>query len=281
MNRLHILHVEDDQTDAMITQQILQGSSPTQHYNITQVESLKGALRLLANVHFDAVLLDLHLTDVSGVQNVDAIRCERPEVPVIVLSSYDSDMLALRVIDTGAQEYLVKGHSNGRVIRHAIQSSIRRKAIENQAFRLANYDDVTGLMNQRAFALCAERLLARDNAKANRLMLFEVGEYAKLTQSVSRIKLQKVIKEIAQCCKEMACDRDLLARFDGAQFAFLLDETRPAESLSKELVQKMRAILRAEMPEHITPSVRSALVSPLDNKGGFGALCQRALTQLM
>lgn len=130
LSHIRLLHVEDDPTDAMITQTILESSSTRGYFLVTQVPSLKEALHELAQSTFDAVLLDLHLSDVSGVDNVDAIYRESPHVPVIVLSSYDSDELAMASIDRGAQEYLVKGHSSGRVIHHAIHGAIRRKVRE-------------------------------------------------------------------------------------------------------------------------------------------------------
>lgn len=148
---IKILHVEDDETDALITQSYLNEYSQGSSFDITQVDSLKNALKELSTTEYDAVLLDLHLNDVSGMDNILAIKEQCPDLPIVVLSGVDHDATALGAIDFGAQEYLIKGHSSGKVIQLAIHSSIKRKFVERRLFKQANYDELTGLANRRLF----------------------------------------------------------------------------------------------------------------------------------
>lgn len=56
----------------------------------------------------DVVLLDLSLHGVSGLEILDKIRLEYPNIAVLVLSVHPEDQYALRVLKGGASGYLTK-----------------------------------------------------------------------------------------------------------------------------------------------------------------------------
>ncbi len=63
---------------------------------------------LLADLHPHLVLLDLRMPDDDGLRVLEAIRCDQPELPVIMLttSAHESDLV--RCLRAGAQGYLLK-----------------------------------------------------------------------------------------------------------------------------------------------------------------------------
>jgi two-component system copper resistance phosphate regulon response regulator CusR len=58
--------------------------------------------------HFDLVLLDLVLPGVSGLEALEQIQRERPDLAVIVVSARDDVRTKLRAFELGARDYLVK-----------------------------------------------------------------------------------------------------------------------------------------------------------------------------
>src|SRR5260221_9354573 len=74
-----------------------------------------------------------------------------PAVPIIVLTGVDDEQLALQVVRQGAQDYLVKGHVEGkmlpRVIRYAIERKRAAEALRQseEFFRLIS-ENVTDLI---------------------------------------------------------------------------------------------------------------------------------------
>jgi len=65
----------------------------------------------------DVVLMDLQMPDMNGLLAIEAIRSEDPNARIVVLTTYDGDVLALRALKAGAAGYLLK-------------SSLRRELVE-------------------------------------------------------------------------------------------------------------------------------------------------------
>jgi two-component system NarL family response regulator len=69
----------------------------------------------------DVVLMDLRMPGMSGVEAIAVIRSERPEIAVIVLTTYQGDEDIRRALAAGAQSYLLKGMSHLKLLE-AIRS---------------------------------------------------------------------------------------------------------------------------------------------------------------
>jgi len=71
----------------------------------------------LARKHLpDVILMDLRMPEMSGVEAIEAIRAERTDSAVIVLTTYQGDEDIRRAIAAGAQAYLVKGMSHLKLL---------------------------------------------------------------------------------------------------------------------------------------------------------------------
>jgi DNA-binding NarL/FixJ family response regulator len=57
----------------------------------------------------DVTLMDLQMPEMNGIDAIRAIRGEFPSARIIVLTTYEGDVLALRAIRAGAAGYLLKG----------------------------------------------------------------------------------------------------------------------------------------------------------------------------
>jgi DNA-binding NarL/FixJ family response regulator len=66
------------------------------------------AVALTAALHPDVVLMDLRMTEMDGVAAIVQIRKQQPMLPILVLTTYDSDVDILRAIEAGATGYLLK-----------------------------------------------------------------------------------------------------------------------------------------------------------------------------
>lgn len=64
----------------------------------------------------DVILMDLRMPGMSGVEAIAAIRAERPESAVIVLTTYHGDEDIRRALAAGAQSYLLKGMSHLKLL---------------------------------------------------------------------------------------------------------------------------------------------------------------------
>ena len=88
---------------------------------------LQSGLKRLETGGVDVVLLDLALSEGKGLESFNQAREVAGRVPIIVLSSLDDENLALKAVQEGAQDYIVKVELNEyllvRAIRYAIDES--------------------------------------------------------------------------------------------------------------------------------------------------------------
>ena len=106
--RVEVLLVEDNPGDARLVE-ILLGEVSASSFEVTAVETLEGAMDCLDDRGFDVVLLDLSLPDSKGLGTVERVRERTSAIPIVVLSGRDDEETALRSLESGAEDYLVKG----------------------------------------------------------------------------------------------------------------------------------------------------------------------------
>lgn len=129
---LHILLVEDNPDDARLSREWLQDADPG-GFEVRDAATLAEALRSLAEQPFDLVVLDLILPDSQGLTGLRQVRRVAPELPVVVLTNGDSEILRAQAIAAGAQDYLVKGHFKPEYwLAHALRYAVERYRLQQQ-----------------------------------------------------------------------------------------------------------------------------------------------------
>lgn len=81
-----------------------------------EADSAQAALRLLRTSSPALALVDLSLTDGSGLDLIQDIKREAPGVAVLVLSMHDESLYAERALRAGASGYIMKREMDGEVI---------------------------------------------------------------------------------------------------------------------------------------------------------------------
>ena len=103
-------------------------------FELVQVELLSAGIERCAEGRFDVILLDLALPDSQGLETFFTMHAHAGDVPIVVLSGYDDEATAVKAVQAGRQDYLVKGQVDDnllvRSIRYAIERSRRHRAEE-------------------------------------------------------------------------------------------------------------------------------------------------------
>lgn len=126
VEKLRILIIEDNYGDFFLFQELLSSNGIAEDFIVNAVTLTEG-INQLQNNPFDIVFLDLSLPDSFGESTFQTLSKAAPEIPVIVLTGMADAQLALRTVQLGAQDYLVKGDLDERVIQKSIIYSIERK----------------------------------------------------------------------------------------------------------------------------------------------------------
>ena len=92
-------------------------------------DNLTLGLEHLQKVSIDVVLLDLSLPDTRGVDTFTSLHAKATDLPVIVLTGLDDEVIAVQAIKEGAQDYLVKGQIDSILLEHSISYAIERHRI--------------------------------------------------------------------------------------------------------------------------------------------------------
>src|SRR4051794_4817320 len=100
---------------------------------VVRFSRVDDALRHLAHVTVDCVLLGLPARPAEAQQTLQRMLDVAPRVPVVVLMPEEDEALGLKLIRTGAQDYVVKGaHGDGRLAR-AVRHAIERRRTGDRA----------------------------------------------------------------------------------------------------------------------------------------------------
>lgn len=124
---IHVLLIEDNAGDARLVKEELRLAAPRAAIKLEWVDHLEQGLKWITANHIDAVLLDLSLPDSAGLETLQKVLSHAPHLPVIVMTGQAHEEVAIRAVQAGAQDYLIKGEVDGRLLARSIQYSIDRK----------------------------------------------------------------------------------------------------------------------------------------------------------
>jgi Flp pilus assembly CpaE family ATPase len=126
-----VLVIEDNPADAVLVSHMLE-TLPGHQFEIVCAGNLKDGLQYLTDGRFDLALLDLRLPDSEGMDTFLAVHRQMPTVPIVVLTGIYDEALAVRAVESGAQDYLVKGQVTGEDLVRSIRYSMVRASVQEK-----------------------------------------------------------------------------------------------------------------------------------------------------
>ena len=125
----NVLLVEDNPGDARLIQEML-ADGDGDSFRLWRADRLSAGLDMLSSGDIGVVLLDLSLPDSLGIETFCTMFAHAPQVPIIVLTGTDDEVMALHAVKTGAQDYLIKGEVNSNLLLRAMRYAMERKEVE-------------------------------------------------------------------------------------------------------------------------------------------------------
>ena len=129
---MQVLLIEDNPGDARLVREMLSQAGKSIPVELTWVDRLDKGLQYLGTGHVDAILLDLSLPDSTRPDTLRRVLQAAPSIPVIVMTGMADERVSTEAVRAGAQDYLIKGDMDGRLLTRAIHYAIERKRGENR-----------------------------------------------------------------------------------------------------------------------------------------------------
>jgi len=126
--RERLLVIDDDPGLSEVIELLLEREG----YAVHRTGTVKRGVELAGTGEFELVVTDLRLPDGTGLDAIAAIRAGRPDLPIVMITSYSSMESAIAALRAGAVDYIIKPFDNEEFLR-----SIRRALDQPRARRVS------------------------------------------------------------------------------------------------------------------------------------------------
>jgi PAS domain S-box-containing protein len=125
---VRVLLIEDNPGDVRLVQEMLKETAS--NFKVYVAGALEEGLQSLASHDIDVALLDLGLPDSYGLETLVKLQTKVSHLPIVVVTSVEDESLAIRAVQHGAEDYLVKGQIEKGVLRRALLYAVERKRMK-------------------------------------------------------------------------------------------------------------------------------------------------------
>ena len=222
-------------------------NSAVDSYEIIRCVDVSAAVSALSQEPVDVILLNLSLPGPAAFGDLAAIHAQTIDVPIIVCADVDDQDLAVKAIQEGAQDYLVKSQIDRSLLSRSIKYAIeRQRMLTELKFALASEkilmeeldkknrelvelsitDGLTGLYNHRFIQerFDFEFKRARRYHTALSCMLLDIDHFKQVNDTHGHQFGDYVLIEIAGILKSNSREVDICGRYGGEEFMVITNQ---------------------------------------------------------
>jgi diguanylate cyclase (GGDEF)-like protein len=225
---------------------MLRSSALSEIFDVAVAGRLADCVAAVARDRPACILLDLGLPDADGVEGLERLRIVAPDVPVVVLTGTDDESVGLQALQSGAQDYLVKGRVDGQVLARSVRYAIERMQSEQRLHFLAFHDPLTELANRALFAdrlqvalTHAQRRAPHAGGRRNvpaaaarttpAVLVIDLDHFKGVNDSLGHSSGDVLLRSVADRLRAVVRPSDTVARLGGDEFAILCEGATAAE----------------------------------------------------
>ncbi|MDP8297260.1 MAG: diguanylate cyclase [Candidatus Orphnella occulta] len=244
-DEFNILVVEDDENIFKVLNKTFIGD----RYKLWRVTTGKEALNLIKEIHFVAIISELHIADIDGIELIKRINKIDPRVNIIVLTAYSFANSAVKALEAGAYAYLLKP-LNSEELKLILRRSIENTCLLIQVGKKKYYQDIsildglTSVYNHRRFHEILEWQI--DHMKrlpqAFSLFIIDIDNFKKYNDTHGHVEGDKVLHNVAQLLVTLTRDTDTVFRYGGEEFTVIMPQTpnQEAQIVGQRLIEGVR-----------------------------------------
>lgn len=247
---MRVLIVDDDPVDREDVRRKLQRGTECE---VAVAANAEDALSAARERTFDVILLDYRLPGKDGIEVLLALRSEAVDsvTAVVMMSTVETEELALQCLRAGAQDFLVKSEISPTKLRRAILHAQtryeleRRLRLNHQSMKdLAERDSLTGLANRLLFDQTLRVALHSAERRGTRvaLLLLDLDHFKHVNDSHGHEVGDALLSAVAGRLQQAFPTQDLLARLGGDEFAVIVSDFGGTGELKELAIRLLRAV---------------------------------------
>lgn len=222
---VRILLVEDNPADVRLVKEMLD-TAECLEYELLLAGEFRRALPILERERPQVILLDLGLPDGQALDTLTMMHAAAPDVPIVVLSINGDESLALKALQSGAQDFLVKWEVNGYLLSRALRYAVERKQMQDRLYHLAHHDPLTGLPNRKHFYERLRQCLAIASRHGNlaAFLFMDLNNFKGINDTFGHHIGDQVLKAVAERLSQCVRVTDSVARVGGDEFTLVVSD---------------------------------------------------------
>jgi DNA-binding NarL/FixJ family response regulator len=131
-NKIRILIADDHEVVRSGLKTLLAG---TDIKVVGEVSTGAEAVKYAVENEVDVVLLDIRMPDGDGLTALGRIKLDKPDLPVLILSTFDNPTYVARSVALGANGYLLKGCTRDALIAGIVSAAAGESAWTREELR--------------------------------------------------------------------------------------------------------------------------------------------------
>lgn len=232
-------------------------------YSLVMAENGQDAIRKLQSQNFDLVISDISMPVMDGLELLDHLTKESPNIPVITFTGF-GDLFGVKALERGAEDCIFKPF-DARDFKLRIAKALKYSHLKkyqdlleqkNEELRLLSVTDpLTQLYNRHFMQDALKREFARAKRYRSRLscIMVDIDHFKNVNDQYGHTQGDAVLREFAALIGNTTREVDIPCRYGGEEFLVILPETdrRGAECLADRLRRATEAmpIFRVESSE--------------------------------
>ena len=163
---------------------------------VAEVATGDDAVKFALSHRPDVVLLDIRMPDTDGLTALGRIKLDRPDLPVLMLSTFDNPTYVARSVALGASGYLLKDCT-----RDELLTAIRAAAAGESVWTRDELRRVTGALATPRLAADVEVPLTQRESEVLRQLAYgltnkEIAQTLKISYETVKEHVQHILRKI-------------------------------------------------------------------------------------